>query len=266
MPSKSVVGVFCLEGYTGETQYNRDKLLQGQGVDTTLSETGQRQAEAVGRYLRDLRFDAVYTSDLQRARQTAEQILRANAGGTRVEPVQEPLLRERGFGVAEGRPKEDLKNMANAAGQSCRDYTPPGGETLDQVRRRFKDFLKVLFQQMMDDHGDASTSGGPPATPNGGSEERGSGTEGGSGPEGGVHVLAVSHGGFIRVAVKHLLEELGCTPPDGARPAQLTAPCPNTGVSRFLFTLRRAAGAVELTAARCVFTNRKEHLEGLKEC
>ena len=32
-----------------------------------------------------------------------------------------------GFGVAEGRPKEDLKNMANAAGQSCRDYTPPGG-------------------------------------------------------------------------------------------------------------------------------------------
>ena len=122
---------------------------------------------------------------------------------------------------------------------------------------------------MMDDHGDASTSGGspgPPATPNGGSEERGSGTEGGSGPEGGVHVLAVSHGGFIRVAVKHLLEELGCTPPDGARPAQLTAPCPNTGVSRFLFTLRRAAGAVELTAARCVFTNRKEHLEWLKEC
>lgn len=38
-----------------------------------------------------------------------------------------------GFGVAEGRHKEYLKNMANAAGQSCRDYTPPGGETLDQV-------------------------------------------------------------------------------------------------------------------------------------
>lgn len=38
-----------------------------------------------------------------------------------------------GFGVAEGRPKEHLKNMANAAGQSCRDYTPPEGETLDQV-------------------------------------------------------------------------------------------------------------------------------------
>lgn len=40
-----------------------------------------------------------------------------------------------GFGIAEGRHKEHLKNMANAAGQSCRDYTPPGGETLDQVSR-----------------------------------------------------------------------------------------------------------------------------------
>ncbi len=39
-----------------------------------------------------------------------------------------------GFGVAEGRPKEHLKNMANAAGQACRDYTPPGGETLEQVQ------------------------------------------------------------------------------------------------------------------------------------
>lgn len=43
------------------------------------------------------------------------------------------LLLLQGFGVAEGRHKEHLKNMANAAGQSCRDYTPPGGETLDQV-------------------------------------------------------------------------------------------------------------------------------------
>lgn len=43
------------------------------------------------------------------------------------------LLLTQGFGVAEGRHKSDLKNMANAAGQSCRDYTPPGGETLDQV-------------------------------------------------------------------------------------------------------------------------------------
>ncbi|XP_018536480.1 fructose-2,6-bisphosphatase TIGAR B isoform X2 [Lates calcarifer] len=116
----------------GETQYNREKLLQGQGVDTPLSETGAQQGEAAGRYLKDIAFSNVFASNLQRAVQTAEIILRNNTHCSGMEMVLEPLLRERGFGVAEGRPKEDLKNMANAAGQSCRDYTPPGGETLDQ--------------------------------------------------------------------------------------------------------------------------------------
>lgn len=51
------------------------------------------------------------------------------------------VLIMQGFGVAEGRPKEDLKNMANAAGQSCRDYTPPGGETLDQVSQTQSAFI-----------------------------------------------------------------------------------------------------------------------------
>ncbi|MED6235523.1 hypothetical protein ATANTOWER_028318 [Ataeniobius toweri] len=120
----------------GETQYNRDKLLQGQGVDTPLSETGVQQGEAVGRYLRDIKFCKVFVSNLQRAVQTAELILRNNIHCSGMEMFLEPLLRERGFGIAEGRHKQDLKNMANASGQSCRDYTPPGGETLDQVSPR----------------------------------------------------------------------------------------------------------------------------------
>ncbi|CAL8242090.1 unnamed protein product [Merluccius merluccius] len=251
----------------GETQYNRDKLLQGQGVDTTLSETGLRQAEAVGLYLRDVMFNVVYSSDLRRTCQTAEQILGSNASRSSMELVLEPLLRERGFGIAEGRPKEHLKNMANTAGQSCRDYTPPGGETLDQVQLRVKGFLKVLFQRMMDEHGDIAASSGTTTTAapqlptaNGSPED---------GLEGvGVHVLAVSHGAYIRVAVKHLLENQGCESPAGARASQLFSPCPNTGVSRFVLTLRRipgGSGDVELVAARCIFTNRKDHLGTLKD-
>ncbi|KAG7267399.1 hypothetical protein CRUP_017748 [Coryphaenoides rupestris] len=221
----------------GETQYNRDKLLQGQGVDTTLSETGLRQAQAVGQYLRGVPFN------------TTEQILR-NACSSTVEPILEPLLRERGFGVAEGRPKEDLKNMAN-------------------VRLRFKAFLKVLFQQMMDEHGDAAASSATNSCDGSTTGTPGHGSVPEDGLEGvGVHVLAVSHGAYIRVAVRHLLEELGCVPPAGARAGQLLSPCPNTGISRFVLTLRRTpvGGSVELAAGRCVFTNRKDHLAMLKEC
>ncbi|XP_042367584.1 fructose-2,6-bisphosphatase TIGAR B [Plectropomus leopardus] len=253
----------------GETQYNKDKLLQGQGVDTPLSETGIQQGEAVGRYLKDIKFNNVFASNLQRAIQTAEIIRRNNTHCSGTEMVLEPLLRERGFGVAEGRPKEDLKNMANAAGQSCRDYTPPGGETLDQVKLRFKKFLKVLFKQMLDEHGWSGphVSAGANEVANGTAaassdlDPVGSADSGLQGVP--VHALVVSHGAYIRVAVRHLVEDLQSSLPAGLKMSQLFSPCPNTGISRFIFTLSHSESGPVLSSARCLFTNRKDHLENL---
>ncbi|XP_034019670.1 fructose-2,6-bisphosphatase TIGAR B [Thalassophryne amazonica] len=257
----------------GETQYNRDKLLQGQGVDTSLSETGVQQGEAVGRYLRDIPFNNVFVSSLQRAQQTAEIILRNNTHCSGVEMVLDPLLKEKGFGIAEGRPKEDLKNMANAAGQSCRDYTPPGGETFEEVRLRFKKFLKALFQQMLVDHGwlASDTCAGP--TQNGvaalngctaavsGIAPSGLAVDGIHGVQ--VHALVVSHGAYIRIAIKHLVEDLKCSLPTGAKMSQVCSICPNTGISRFIVTLSQSESGPVLSAVRCIFTNRTDHLENL---
>ncbi|KAI4802890.1 hypothetical protein KUCAC02_006459 [Chaenocephalus aceratus] len=247
----------------GETQYNKEKLLQGQGVDTPLSETGVQQAEAVGKYLRDIAFNYVFSSNLQRAIHTAEIIRRNNTHCSGTEMVLDPLLRERGFGVAEGHSKEHLKNMANAAGQSCRDYTPPGGETLDQVKLRFKKFLKALFQQLSDEHGRA----GAPEAANGTAAAASERAPGGSAEDGlqeaSVHALVVSHGAYIRVAIKHLLEDLKSSLPAGAKMSQVFSPCPNTGISRFVFTLSPSESGPVLSAARCCFTNRKEHLGNL---
>ncbi|XP_010885405.2 fructose-2,6-bisphosphatase TIGAR B isoform X2 [Esox lucius] len=256
----------------GETQYNKDKLLQGQGVDTPLSEPGQLQAQAAGLYLRDIRFSNVFVSNLQRARQTAEIIMRNNIHSSEVEMVFDPLLRERGFGIAEGRPKEDLKNMANASGQSCRDYTPPGGETLEQVRLRCKKFLKALYQRMVDDH--CSSGQGHAAV----------GTEAGAGaavsetdvppaglPDDGMegihlHALVVSHGAYIRVAVRHFVEDLQCTLPQVQRMSQVFSACPNTGISRFILTLSPGESGPVPSAVRCVFTNRRDHLTSRDIC
>ncbi|XP_041833359.1 fructose-2,6-bisphosphatase TIGAR B [Melanotaenia boesemani] len=247
----------------GETQYNREKLLQGQGVDTPLSETGLQQGEAVGQYLKDIPFSKVFVSNLQRAVQTAEIILSNNTHCSGMGMVLEPLLRERGFGVAEGRHKEDLKNMANAAGQSCRDYTPPGGETLDQVKLRFKKFLKVLYKQILDEHGFSGPEGSPVT---GDAAEASPGSSANDGLQGvSVHVLVVSHGAYIRVAIKHLVEDLKCTLPSGVKMSQLFSPCPNTGISRFILTLSQSESGPALSAARCVFTNRKDHLENLTD-
>lgn len=78
------------------------------------------------------------------------------------------------------------------------------------------------------------------------------------------HVLVVGHGAYIREAVGHLVEDLECSLSPGVKPSRLFSPCPNTGIGRFIFTLSRSEQGPVLSAVRCVFVNRKDHLEKLK--
>ena len=54
----------------GETQWNRDQRVQGQ-CNVGLNETGNRQAVELGERLRDIHFDAIYSSSSLRTRETA---------------------------------------------------------------------------------------------------------------------------------------------------------------------------------------------------
>lgn len=81
----------------GETDWNTARRLQGH-IDTPLNATGQRQAQATAALLAGHGFQALYTSDLLRARQTAA------AAGTAcgLQPQPEPRLRERHYGLFQG--------------------------------------------------------------------------------------------------------------------------------------------------------------------
>ena len=57
----------------GETAWNAEHRVQGQ-LDIPLNEIGLRQAQALGTALKGERFDAIYSSDLVRARQTGDPI------------------------------------------------------------------------------------------------------------------------------------------------------------------------------------------------
>jgi len=78
----------------GETAWNAEHRVQGQ-LDVPLSETGLAQAQAAARVLARERFDAIYSSDLSRARQTAE----ATASRLGQEVLIEKDLRERHYGI-----------------------------------------------------------------------------------------------------------------------------------------------------------------------
>lgn len=59
----------------GESTYNTQRKVQGHCDESTLTEAGRKGAHQVGAALSGLHFDAIYSSPLQRARETAELIL-----------------------------------------------------------------------------------------------------------------------------------------------------------------------------------------------
>jgi broad specificity phosphatase PhoE len=81
----------------GETDWNAEGRLQGH-TDTPLNELGRRQARALAEELAGDGIEAVYSSDLARARETAE-IVGARLG---LPVALEPDLRERDWGTWEG--------------------------------------------------------------------------------------------------------------------------------------------------------------------
>jgi 2,3-bisphosphoglycerate-dependent phosphoglycerate mutase len=81
----------------GETAWNAERRLQGH-LDIGLNAEGERQAALLGAALGPEKIDHIISSDLQRARQSAEAIGRACALRVRVDPC----LRERCYGGFEG--------------------------------------------------------------------------------------------------------------------------------------------------------------------
>jgi broad specificity phosphatase PhoE len=88
----------------GETDWNRARRWQGH-ADRPLTERGRAQAAELARRLADVALDAVYSSDLRRARETAEVI----AGAQRLELVQLPQLREVDVGSWQGLTREEAE-------------------------------------------------------------------------------------------------------------------------------------------------------------
>jgi probable phosphoglycerate mutase len=102
----------------GETAGNAARIVQM--PDIPLSPRGRAQAERLARRLAPEDVAAILSSDLARARQTAESVQRATGA-----PLTfEPLLHERNFGDIRGTAYADLDVDIFAP-----DYAPPRGET-----------------------------------------------------------------------------------------------------------------------------------------
>jgi broad specificity phosphatase PhoE len=116
----------------GETDWNRDRRVQGHS-DTPLNETGRAQARALAEELAQTGLDAVYSSDLLRAYETARIV--AESKGLDVTAIRE--LRERHFGTWEGMTDDEIFSRFPEA-----RHGPWGdAETKDEMAERVLDGL-----------------------------------------------------------------------------------------------------------------------------
>ncbi|HUZ42059.1 MAG TPA: histidine phosphatase family protein [Acidimicrobiales bacterium] len=125
-----------------ESSWNELRLIQGQNDEARLTDRGRQQAAAVAQELQSREFDLVVSSDLRRATETAAII--AEVLGLAVETDR--LLRERGFGVAEGGPVDQLiaQTVGVIDGVVTDDsVSPEGGETLRDFRERAGRFIEL---------------------------------------------------------------------------------------------------------------------------
>lgn len=120
----------------GESVANAGGWLAGR-LDAVLTPTGMAQARDLRRPLASLEPVGVYSSDLLRARRTAELALEGR--GLPVSAV--PTLRERALGVYEGRLRLELEARGELERLLSWDGRPPEGESQADVARRVLPWL-----------------------------------------------------------------------------------------------------------------------------
>ena len=153
----------------GETEWNSQKRMQGHS-NSDLSEVGRAQIQALGEFMKNESFDHIYSSDSLRARQTAEAITQYSGHTLQFDQ----RIREKNLGVFEGLTSTEAKErhpeiyrLFKTAGAN---YVIDEGESTQQLLERALEFIEEIRLRHP--------------------QER---------------VVMVTHGGVVRVLMKHAL-------------------------------------------------------------
>ena len=131
----------------GETDYNRQRIVQGSGVDSDLNDLGRAQATAFYQQYKDVPFDIVYTSKLKRTIQSVQSFL-----GKGLKHESYAGLNEINWGKKEGKrvvPEEDAAYYELLQKWKDGQVEVPidGGESPVQVMERQKPVLELILSR-----------------------------------------------------------------------------------------------------------------------
>ena len=134
----------------GRSEWNAEGKLQG-WMPSRLNEEGLSQAKSLAAYLTRYPITEIFSSDLERCRQTAAPI--AESTGISVQFTE--ALREVSYGTWAGKTRSEIAEaFPNEFERFMRDranFRVPGGETLDEVADRTERFVRDEVQKRSDE-------------------------------------------------------------------------------------------------------------------
>ena len=134
----------------GQTVANAQKIYYTDEPNAELTDKGRDQARAIAPIMARIPFDVVYSSDYIRAIETQRLAMPG------VEGIRTPLLREIYPGtVLGGKPHTYVREHPEIFGdwtpaKDQRGYKPVGGEDMDDVNVRLREFLSILEKDPKD--------------------------------------------------------------------------------------------------------------------
>ena len=139
----------------GETEFNKEGILQGKEIDSSLNENGLKQAEKISKFLLNKNIKTIFSSPLKRAKQTAEIV----ANDLKVNIILNNSLSEIAYGEASGKKKQDLEKLFGEGINEKWSSDDPtldnikflNGESKIEVRERVFNFINDLIKSTNDD-------------------------------------------------------------------------------------------------------------------
>ena len=122
----------------GQTDWNLARKMQGGQTERELNKTGIKQAEETKRKLENIDYELVICSPMNRAKQTAEIIMK----NKNVPLIIDERLRERKLGVLEG--ETITEECEKQIWDYKLDYKINGGESLSEFEQRILNFINNI--------------------------------------------------------------------------------------------------------------------------
>lgn len=129
----------------GQTEHNRQGIVQGKGVNLSLNETGQEQARKFFEVYKNVPFDVVFTSTLTRAQESVANFIKRG-----IQHEIRTALDEISWGNMEGKhtvldTSDEFKTLINEWRNGNLALAPQGGESPLLLQQRQKPFVEEIL-------------------------------------------------------------------------------------------------------------------------